>query len=1056
MSRGTLRIYLGAAPGVGKTYAMLNEGRRRQARGEDVVVAFVESHGRQRTADQVGDLEVLPRAPIAYRDAVFEEMDLDALLERRPQLALVDELAHTNVPGCRNAKRWQDVEELLDAGISVISNLNIQHLESLNDVVEEITGVTQRETIPDEIVRRADQLQLVDLAVETIRARLSRGDIYPAERIDAALGNYFRAGNLAALRELALLWIADRVEEGLEEYRVRHGISDTWETRERVLVALSGSADGDRLVRRAARMAQRFNADLIAVHVRPQTGLVSAAADLLEQQGRLVEQFGGTYREVAGADIGETLVETARLVNATQIVLGARERPLWKEYIQGSVVEDVIRRSGVGLDVHVISRPADAPSSRETAPRLRHPRSLPRRRVALGFLLAGIGAPLLTLALSEARDQVSPSSALLLFLLLVVCVSAVGGLWPALVVAIGGFLLVNWYLTPPLHTWTVSDPEHVLALVVFLAVAMAMSSFVALAARRASQATRARAKAETLMRLAGTSSASTVLDSLCRAFDFDGAALLHRHDGGWCVEAASGAAPSSVEDAGFTLDVDAEHVLVARPRPADINEDARMLEAFAKELAASVEHGELEAEAATAEELAAAIELRESLLSSVSHDLRTPLAAIKASVTSLLQDDVAWTQEAEDELLTTIDEEADRLDRLVGSLLDMSRLQAGAVDVHRELVLLDEVVAQSLASIGVRSGQVVLDLSESLPPVYADEALLERALANVVANAVAYSGDDRPRIVAGAVHDSVDVRVIDHGPGVPDEDRDGIFQPFRRLGDSRRREGVGLGLAIAKGFVEAMGGTIEAEDYPRRRSDHRDPTGDEAVTRVLVVDDEPQILRALSINLRARGYEVDLAENGESALRQAAHEHPDVVDPGLGIAGNRRARGDRGPARLELGADRRALGPRPRARQGGGARRRRRRLCDQALRHGRAARAHEGRHASRRSRAEAAVVETRDFTIDMAARTVVRDGDRGAPHGDRMADRRDAGPKRRPAGDAAPAAAGGVGSQYEHETHYLRVYMGQIRRKLEPVPSEPRYFLTAPRMGYRFELEPRA
>ncbi len=814
MSRGTLRIYLGAAPGVGKTFAMLNEGRRRKARGEDVVVGFVESHGRQRTADQVGDLEVVPRARIAYRDSVFEEMDLDALLDRKPQLALVDELAHTNVPGCRNAKRWQDVEELLEAGISVISNLNIQHLESLNDVVEEITGVTQRETIPDEIVRRADQLQLVDLAVETIRARLSRGDIYPAERIDAALGNYFRAGNLAALRELALLWIADRVEEGLADYRVRHGISDTWETRERVMVALSGSADGDRLVRRAARMAQRLNADLIAVHVRPQTGLVSAAADLLEQQGRLVEQLGGTYREVAGADIGETLVETARLVNATQIVLGARERPLWKEHLIGSVVDDVIRRSGVGLDVHAISRPADAPSSAESEPRLRRPRSLPRRRVALGFVLAVVGAPPLTLILDRAGDHVSPSSALLLFLLLVVCVSAVGGLWPALLAAVGGFLLVNWFLTPPVHTWTVSSPENVLALAVFLAVAVAMSSFVALAARRASQATRARAKAETLMRLAGTSNTMTILDSLCRAFDFDGAALLHRQDEGWCVEAASGIAPSSAGSAEFVLDVDADYVLVAQPRPPDINEDVRMLEAFARQLAASVEHGELEAEAATAEELAAANELRASLLSSVSHDLRTPLAAIKASVTSLLQDDVEWTQEAGDELLTTIDEEADRLDRLVGSLLDMSRLQAGAVDVHLELVLLDEVVGQALASIGLHTSDVDLDLPESLPPVRADETLLERALANVVANAVAYAGDSRPRIAAGVVHDSVDIRVIDRGPGVADDDRDGIFQPFRRLGDSRRREGVGLGLAIAKGFVEAMGGTIEAETTP--------------------------------------------------------------------------------------------------------------------------------------------------------------------------------------------------------------------------------------------------
>ncbi len=814
MSRGTLRIYLGAAPGVGKTYAMLNEGRRRQARGEDVVVGFIEAHGRQPTADQVGDLEVVPRARIAYRDTAFEEMDLDALLARRPQLALVDELAHTNVPGCRNEKRWQDVEELLEAGISVISNLNIQHLESLNDVVEQITGVAQRETIPDEVVRRADQLQLVDLAVETIRARLARGDIYPAERIDAALGNYFRAGNLAALRELALLWIADRVEEGLAEYRARHGISETWETRERVLVALSGSADGDRLVRRAARMAQRLNADLIAVHVRPQTGLATQSAGLLEQQGRLVERLGGSYREVAGADVGEALVETARALNATQIVIGAKERSGWSEFVYGSVVSTVIRLSGVGLDVHVIGREADADTDATPKPKMRRPRALPRRRVALGFALGAIAAPLLTWALTEARDQVSPSSALLLFLLLVVCVSAIGGMWPALAVAVGGFLLVNWYLTPPVHTWTIGDPENVLALLVFLAVAVAMSTFVALAARRAAQATRARAKAETLMRLAGTSSTVAILDGLRRAFGLDGAALLHRVDDEWRVESASGRPPASLDAAELVVEVDAEHVLVASsPAPRE-SEDARMLDAFAKELAASIEHEELEAEAATAEGLAAVNELRASILSSVSHDLRTPLAAIKASATSLLQDDVDWTEEAQHELLTTIDEETDRLNRLVGSLLDMSRLQAGALEVHEEVVVLDEVLAEAVTSIGAGSSGVVLDLPEDVPPVLGDEALLERAFANIIANAVAYSRGEDVHVRAGLVHDTVDVRVADRGPGVPPEEKDHIFLPFRRLGDSRRREGVGLGLAIAKGFVEAMGGTIEADDTP--------------------------------------------------------------------------------------------------------------------------------------------------------------------------------------------------------------------------------------------------
>jgi two-component system sensor histidine kinase KdpD len=434
--------------------------------------------------------------------------------------------------------------------------------------------------------------------------------------------------------------------------------------------------------------------------------------------------------------------------------------------------------------------------------------------VALGFALGAIGAPLLTWVLTHASDEVSPSSALLLFLLLVVGVSAVGGLWPALVVAIGGFLLVNWFLTPPLHTWTIGDPENVLALLVFLAVAVAMSSFVALAARRAAQATRARAKAETLMRLAGTSSTVAILDGLRRAFGLEGAALLHRVDDEWQIESASGRSPVSPDVAELVVPVDADHVLVASSHAPRASEDARMLDAFAKELAASIEHQELEAEVATVEGLAAVNELRASILSSVSHDLRTPLAAIKASATSLLQDDVDWTEEAQHELLTTIDEETDRLNRLVGSLLDMSRLQAGAVEVHEEVVVLDEVLAQAVTSIGAGSAEVVIDLSEDVPPVFGDEALLERAFANIIANAIAYSPGDGVQVHAGPVQDSVAVRVADRGPGVPPEERDQIFLPFRRLGDSRRREGVGLGLAIAKGFIEAMGGTIEADDTP--------------------------------------------------------------------------------------------------------------------------------------------------------------------------------------------------------------------------------------------------
>lgn len=815
MARGTLRIYLGAAAGVGKTFAMLNEGRRRRDYGEDVVVAFVETHGRQKTAAQVGDLEVVSRRKLAYRDGTFEEMDVDAVLARKPQVALVDELAHTNVPGSRNEKRWQDVDELLEAGISVISSMNVQHLESLNDVVEQITGVKQRETIPDAVVRRADEIQLVDLTPLALRNRLARGDVYPAERIDAALANYFRPGNLTALRELALAWVGDRVDEALAEYRDRHGIDAPWETRERVLVALTGSADGERLIRRGARIAQRSKGDLVGVHVIPQDGLAAPSAALLEQQRELLEELGGTYHEVVGADVGGALLEAARALNVTQIVMGASRRSRLQRLTRGSVIGRVIRESGVGIDVHVVSHPEGRSEDAFVVPRTRRPTNLPRRRVALGFVLAGLALPLLTWVLTLLRDDVGLPSVMLLFLLLVVVVSAVGGLWPALAAAIVGFLLVNWYFVPPLYTFTIGSGENILALAVFLTVAVVVSGFVALATRRAADGRRARAEGEALLRLAGSSPASSLLESLQRVLGADGAAVLHRSESGWRIEAASGdRAPDSPEASSLTIALDDEHVL-ALAGPPIRSEDQRVLDAFAKELAASVELGELEAEAETAGTLAAANELRTALLSAVSHDLRTPIAAVKASVTSLLQDDVDWTAAAQREFLLTIDEETDRLNTLVGNLLDMGRIQAGALEISRAAVGLEEVVPAALRSLGVADGAIELDVSESLPRVLADPGLLERALANVIANAIRFSPPTaHARITAGAVDGVVDVRVVDRGPGVPLPDRADLFVPFQRLGDSSHGEGVGLGLAVAKGFVEAMGGEIEVEDTP--------------------------------------------------------------------------------------------------------------------------------------------------------------------------------------------------------------------------------------------------
>ena len=499
--QGQLRVYLGAAPGVGKTYKMLEEGQRRQERGTDVVVGYVETHGAQAHRGHARSRWKWCRArTISYRGTTFEEMDIDAVLARDAEVVLVDELAHTNIPGSRNAKRWQDIQELLAAGITVITNLNIQHLESINDVVQQITGVPQRETVPDELVRRAEQIELVDMAPEALRRRMAHGNIYRPEKIDAALGNYFRVGNLTALRELALIWLADKVDDELDSYREQHEISATWETRERVVVALTGGPEGDTLIRRAARIAARAKgAELLAVHVTRSDGLVGTNPVDLARQRTLVESIGGTYHQVVGPDIAGAMLDFARGVNATELVLGVSRRGRLSQALSPGVGLTVTRESGP-IDVHLVTheqvrrgrRPVSASSSLSAS-----------RRIA-GFVLALVGLPLLTLGLTRLRGDLSLPSDILLYLAWVVVVALVGGLYPALFAAVAGSLLLNYYFTPPIYRFTIADRDNVLALAVFLAVAVAVSVTVDRAARRTREAATARTEAETLSTLAGS------------------------------------------------------------------------------------------------------------------------------------------------------------------------------------------------------------------------------------------------------------------------------------------------------------------------------------------------------------------------------------------------------------------------------------------------------------------------------------------------------------------------------------------------------------------------
>jgi two-component system sensor histidine kinase KdpD len=838
MTRGTLRIYLGAAPGVGKTFAMLGEGRRRAERGTDVVVAFLDTHGRSRTAAQLGDLPLVRRCRLPDASGVeLEEMDLDAVLARRPQVALVDELAHANVPGSRHPKRWQDVEELLEAGIDVITTVNIAHLESLSDVCEAITGVPQRESVPDAVVRGADQIELVDMTPEALRRRLAHGNVYDPETIDVALANYFRIGNLAALRELALLWVADRVDEAIQRYRAVHGIRRPWETRERVVVALTGAPGGEALIRRAARMAARAKADLVGVHVHAEDGLRGPPTDLLGRHRELLEEFGGTYHELHSSDVAGALVGLARTENATQLVLGASLQSRVSELVRGSVINEVIRQSGQ-IDVHVVSREDDGPAG-PRLPRLpalrRRPSPLPRRRRQVAWGLALAGAPLQCAAMVPFRQHLQLSSVLLLFLLQAVAAAAVGGAGPALAAAALGLVLANWYFTPPLHTWTIGEPQSLLALLVYLAVAGVVSWFVATVARRSAEVARARAEAETLARVAGASADEDPLGPLAGqllvAFDQQAVAVLRLGDPGqgdsgqggsgqgdsWTIEASAGdPVPLTPREASEVLSLgDDTYLALVGPRlPA---EDRHLLSAFTAQLGAALTRRRLQEGAARAARLAKADELRAALLAAVSHDLRTPLASIKACVSSLLQDDVDWSPEAVTEFLATIDEETDRLTALVSNLLDMSRLQAGALSLHRRPVGVEEIVPAALSSLGDRArGDVVeVGVAETLPRVEADPALLERVLANLIDNALAWSPPGTPvRVEAGGVPGAVHVRVVDRGPGIPAAERDRVFLPFQRLGDRSSGAGVGLGLAVARGFTVAMGGELIVEDTP--------------------------------------------------------------------------------------------------------------------------------------------------------------------------------------------------------------------------------------------------
>ncbi|HEV2346873.1 MAG TPA: ATP-binding protein [Actinocrinis sp.] len=856
--RGKLRIYLGAAPGVGKTYKMLEEAHRRVERGADVVVALVETHGRKHTQAMLDGLETIPALARVYRDRSFAEMDLDAVLARRPQVALVDELAHTNVPGGRHVKRWQDVQDLLEAGIEVIATLNIQHLESLNDVVQRITGIAQHETVPDEVVRAADQIELVDMSPEALRRRLAHGNLYTAEKVDAALSNYFRVGNLTALRELALLWTADRVDEVLQRYREDHRIDKVWEARERVVVALPGDESGELLIRRAARIAQRsikavlnqergaakngaVGAELLAVHIARSDGLaVATSAAALVAQRHLVESLGGSYHTIVGDDVPTALLEFARAQNATQLVLGTSRRSRLNRFLTGrGIGETTIRLSG-DIDVHMVTHeePRDAHYRMDQMAWL--PPN-PLREASWGWrrwrgLLAAVLAPLaLTGLLTHVSRGLNLTSQVLIFLVATVAVARLGGLLSALIAAVWGSLLLNYYVIPPLHTFTIAETNNVIALLVFAIVALTVASVVDLAVKQTRRAARASAEAETLNAFAvsvlrGDSAIAALLERFRETFGMASVVMLQRAsaDSGradvhlpddnddpsrWSVVASTGAdcaACPGQADTVVEAGPDAVIALRGRTLPAA---DQRVLTAFAAQATAALERRRLAKSAAEAASLAAADKLRTALLAAVSHDLRTPLAAAKAAVSTLRDPDLNLRLADRVELLEAADESLDRLTRLVENLLDMSRLQSGALKPRLELVDPGEILPHAIDDVPEAAQRVCLEPIEHSVPMIADAPLLERAVVNLIGNAVRHT-DSPVTVTVSALGEHVEIRVIDRGPGIPQAAWDLVFRPFQRLGDRDNGAGTGLGLALARGLVEAMDGTLNPEETP--------------------------------------------------------------------------------------------------------------------------------------------------------------------------------------------------------------------------------------------------
>ncbi|MGZ5931974.1 MAG: DUF4118 domain-containing protein [Rhizomicrobium sp.] len=857
--RGRLKVFLGAAPGVGKTYEMLMQGRQRRLDGVDAVIGVVETHGRVETDLLTKSFEKIPKRRLPYKGHVLAEMDLDAILQRKPKLVLVDELAHTNAPGSRHPKRHMDVEEILASGIDVYTTLNVQHLESLNDVVAQITGVRVRETVPDSILDRADDVELVDLTPEDLIQRLKEGKVYVPEQAERAIRSYFMPGNLTALRELALRRTAQRVDAQMVDYMRAHAIQGPWEASERVLVCVSDRPGGTALVRYARRLADRLRASWTAIYVETSRTqrLNEEERDRVAAALRLAEQLGGQSVTVPAATTADGVIDYAHTNNFTHIVVSTRQRSRWLELVRSSLAHEVIRRAG-DVSVHVVpERHVEAVDEDAATAR---PRQHGKRRLdfgAYGGSVVMVAAALLVgLALQRSLGV---SDIALVFLTAVLASAVTYGLWPALFASFVSVLAYNFFFLPPLYTFTIADPANVLALIVFAIIAVIASNLTGRVRLQALAAGQRAKMTEDLYLFSRKLAGVIQLDDLLWATAHQIAQMLKVRvvlllPAGETIEVRAGFPPEDmIDEADLAAAKWTWQHAQAAGRGADtlpgakrlflpmktgrgtvgvigLDSDTtgpilspdqrRLLDALSDQAALAIERINLVGDVDRTRLAAETERLRNALLTSISHDLRTPLASILGSATSLRTYRKSLDDKAQDELVGMIQEEAERLNRFIANLLDMTRLESGAVQSRNETVDIGDVVGSALqrATNVLAQHKVQLNIDAGLPMAQGDPVLLEQVLFNLLDNAAKYTPAGTMITLTVRRDDGrIAVEISDEGAGLPGDARERVFDKFYRVhaADSQRA-GTGLGLAICRGFVEAMGGTIVAANRSDR------------------------------------------------------------------------------------------------------------------------------------------------------------------------------------------------------------------------------------------------